>query len=215
MRKSLLSLLSITIFACAPLRLAVAQGWYAGAGLSSNNVFAVTSTGYFESSERGSGDTGFVINGGYRFSPNFGVEVGYAEGGTASFSTIATQTCGSPGLCRVDVQQKTTALEASLVGVLPFSRNTWEIHMKGGVAIWDATAVQQFTPIGGGTTTSKRISADGTDFMLGVGVGVMVGTRSRVRLEYQAFRTSDSLLGLDAGREARFDLFALEFHRLF
>ena len=56
------------------------KGWYLGAGGAVTNVFAQLDVGLIGSAERGRSDTGFVINGGYRFMRFLAVEVGYLEG---------------------------------------------------------------------------------------------------------------------------------------
>jgi len=188
--------------------------WYIGGGISANNVFAVESFGLSEFSERGNSDAGFVLVGGYRWSQYVDFEINYIDGGSPSFNSLITDACPGTPPCFIDVVQETNAVSAGVVGGLPFAR-VWKIYMKGGVAYWDATSVQVFSPLDPGPSTESRIDRSGTDFMLAVGVGLVVGERARVRLEYQAFRTEDELLNADSGQEARFDLVALALHWFF
>ena len=177
------------------------KGWYVGGGVAATNVFANRDIGLSAVSERGSGDTGFVINGGYRFNRYLAVEIGYLDGGEPSFQKTST----------VNISQETEAFEATAVGLLPFLK-IWEVYMKGGAAFWDASSQQTFGSMTGETAASRLIDKDGIDFLLGVGFGVTVWKKLHLRFEYQAFRTDDELLALTDDREARFDAFIAEVH---
>ena len=187
------------------------QGWYAGAGVSVANVFAVEGSSIFKTSERGESTAGFVANGGYRWSKHVGIEFGYVDGGSPEFFNHLVQLDGSNELFTADITQETTAIQASALGILPFG-GIWEAHMKVGIAYWDATSDQVITPVNGGGSSVRSIDADGVDFLLGIGIGVAVGDHLHVRLEHQAFRTDNDLLALDFAREARYDHSALEIH---
>lgn len=187
------------------------RGWYLGGGVALNNVFANEDIGLYGSSERGSSDTGFVINGGYRFNRYFAAELGYLDGGEPQFHTITLQPGDPIQLVDTDVIQKTEAYEASLVGIMPFLE-IWEIYVKGGVAVWDASSQQVLTPLGGGPAIERQVDRDGTDFLVGLGFGVTLAKHVHLRFEYQAFRTHDDLLALTDDREARFDSFIAEAH---
>lgn len=190
---------------------AALRGWYLGGGLAVNNVFTNEDNGLYGSSERGDSDTGFIVNGGYRFNRYFAAEFGYLDGGSPRFESISVVP-DEPGPVFTDVVQQTEAWQASIVGILPFAR-IWEIYAKGGVAFWDATAQQVLTPLTGPPSTERQVDRDGTDFLVGIGFGVSIRKHLHLRFEAQAFRTDDDLLvvGLD-DREARFDSFTAELH---
>jgi hypothetical protein len=187
------------------------KGWYVGGGAVAANVFAATDIGLSSTSERGSSDTGFVINGGYRFNRFLAAEIGHLDGGEPSFQTIIFDPIAPNPISTVNVTQETKAFEATAVGLLPFFK-IWEIYMKGGAAFWDASSQQLFTSINGGPTTTRQVDKDGVDFLLGLGFGVTVWKKLHLRFEYQAFRTDDDLLALNDDREARFDAFIAEAH---
>jgi opacity protein-like surface antigen len=187
------------------------KGWYLGGGVAATNVFATEDSGFFGSSERGSSDTGFVINSGYRFNRFLAAEIGYLDGGEPSFQTVIIDPNAASFITHVDVIQETEAFEATVVGLLPFF-SIWEIYIKGGAVFWDASSQQMFTPDTGGPTTTGQADKDGVDFLLGVGLGVTVWKKLHLRFEYQAFRTDDELLALNGDREARFDAYIAEIH---
>jgi hypothetical protein len=208
-REFILFLGALLVSNCVAAQSEWTRGWYAGGGISANNVFAVEGSGYVETSERGSSATGFSVDGGYRSTRHLAFELGYLDGGAPEFHTIAAQSGGPAGLYLADIAQKTTAIEASVVAIVPF-RNIWEFFMRGGAAFWDASSDQVLTPLTTGAPIVRRVDANGADFVLGIGAGIAIGTNMHARLEYQAFRTRDDLLALDANREARFDRLGLE-----
>jgi len=218
MRNKVIGLIACVPFSLLPVSgfgqvtsVAPTKGWYFGGGVAATNVFANQDYGLSASSERGSSDSGFVINGGYRFNRFLAAEIGYLDGGEPTFQTVIVDSSVPSLITSVDLMQKTDAFEATLVGILPFFK-IWEIYIKGGAAFWDASSQQVFTPITGGSTTTRQVDKDGVDFLLGVGFGVTVWKKLHLRFEYQAFRTDDELLALNDEREARFDAFSAEVH---
>lgn len=193
----------------APLR-----GWYIGGGPALNNVFTNEDTDYgYGNSERGSSDTGFIVNGGYRFNRYFAVEAGYLDGAEPRFQSISIAPDGNI-IYQTDITQQTEAIEASVVGIFPFLK-IWEIYAKGGIAAWDATAQQRLTPLPGfgAPAIEQTVDRDGVDLLVGVGFGVTVWRQVHLRFEVQAFRTDDELLFVEGDdREARFDSFTAEVH---
>jgi len=189
------------------------RGWYVGGGPALSNVFTNEDAGVYGSSERGSSDTGFIINGGYRFNRYVAVEVGYLDGAEPRFQSIALAPGGSV-LYEIDITQQTEAIEASVVGIFPFLK-IWEIYAKGGIASWDASARQRLTPLSGfaAPAIEQQVDRDGVDLLVGIGFGVTLWRHVHLRFEAQAFRTDDALLFVEGdNREARFDSFTAEVH---
>ncbi|MBT8442209.1 MAG: porin family protein [Gammaproteobacteria bacterium] len=193
---------------------ATLRGWYVGGGPALNNVFTNEDSDYgYGSSERGSSDTGFIFNGGYRFNRYLAIEAGYLDGAEPRFQSISIAPGGNV-LYETDITQKTEAIEASVVGIFPFLK-IWEIYVKGGIAAWDASARQRLMPLPGfgAPAIEQTVARDGVDLLVGVGFGVTVWRNLHLRFEVQAFRTDDALLFVEGdGREARFDSFTAEVH---
>jgi OOP family OmpA-OmpF porin len=189
------------------------RGWYLGAGPALSNVFTNEDTGIYGTSERGTSDTGFIINGGYRFNRYFAVEAGYLDGAEPRFQSISIPPGGNV-IYQTDITQQTEAIEASVVGIFPFLK-IWEVYAKGGIAAWDATARQRLTPLSGfgAPAIEQTVDRDGVDLLVGIGFGVTLWRHVHLRFEAQAFRTDDALLFVDGdAREARFDAFTAEVH---
>lgn len=210
MRRGLIACLALLAQVAGAADGRSAGGWYLGGGAALTNVFANKDIGLYGSSERGSSDTGFVISGGYRFARYVAAEIGWLDGGEPRFDSLELQANNPIDLVATNIAQKTDALEASVLGILPFFE-IWEVYIKGGFAFWDATSRQVLTPVVG-EPTLRQLDRDGTDFLLGIGVGFSFTKNLHLRLEYQAFRTNDELLALTDDREARFDSFAAELH---
>ncbi len=211
MRKLIFFLVAVLAMPTAYADSGDSIGWYLGGGIAMGNVFLVEGDGIYESSVRGSSDTGFVVNGGYRWSRYIAYELGYVDGGAPDFDQNLVLLGNPPGIYSTDISQETTAIEVSAIGVFPFW-NRWEVYIKTGVAIWEATSDQVLVPLAGGAAIVRQVDSDGTDFMLGIGAGVNIGKNLHTRLEYQAFRTNNKLLSAGPGQEARFDLVSLVLH---
>jgi len=190
------------------------QGWYAGGGWASTNVFANEDSGVYGNSERGNSDSGFIVNGGYRFNRFVAIEAGYLAGGEPTFDTFTLSPAGTITPVYVQVAQETDAFELSGNLILPFFK-IWEVYIKLGAAFWDASSDQIITPSNGDPVIQRNVDKDGIDFLLGVGFGVTAWKNLHVRFEVQAFRTNDALLAIEndpRDREARFDAYLLEAH---
>jgi opacity protein-like surface antigen len=188
--------------------------WYVGGGPALGNVFAVESYGLSESSERGSSDLGFMLTAGYRWNRYLSLETGYLDGGAPKFDGIEAYPDATSLLYEAQIRQDTSAFLGSVVGILPFG-DRWQVYVRAGVAFWDAESEQRLSPLSGADTIERRISDNGTDFMMAVGGGMDITPGWHLRLDYQAFRTGDELLALSRGREARFDAFSIQLFRRF
>ena len=190
------------------------KGWYLGGGYALGNPFWTEADSSYGQSENGSGGSGFVINGGYRFNRFLAVELGYLDGGASDFQAVLLNDRNGIDAIGISATQKTDSIQLSGVILLPFLR-IWEVYMKLGAAYWDASSAQTLTTPGG-PPIDRVVDKNGTDFLLGVGAGVSPWKNVHVRLEVQAFRTDDQLLGLDFETvddlEARFQAYTLEVH---
>jgi hypothetical protein len=190
------------------------KGWYLGGGYALTNVFWVEPDYGLSQTERGDSDSGFIINGGYRFNRYLAIELGYLDGGEPTFQSVLVNDEDGFNIIDIEAAQETEAIELSGVVVLPFWK-IWEVYGKFGASFWDATSRQTLTPESG-VPINRTIDESGIDFLIGVGVGVTVWKNLHLRFEAQAFRTKDELLGLDLETvddlEARFDAFLLEAH---
>lgn len=92
------------------------QGWYAGFGLGVGNLnmSGQDLTG-LSNAQIDDTDTTYTIRGGYRFHPNFAVEVGYYDLGTYGFS-------GTIGNTAVTGSAKAKSYGVSLVAIAPMGQ---------------------------------------------------------------------------------------------
>jgi OOP family OmpA-OmpF porin len=139
---------------------AVPAAWYVGAGVGQSNADdSVTIRS--QSVKVDDTDTAWKVFGGYRFNPNFGLELGWVDLGKLA------------GNNAVDYELKGATLEA--VGTIPLADN-FDVFAKIGGFSWDSDA---------SGAISK--SDSGTDTTGGVGVGYHVNDRFGVRLEWERF----------------------------
>jgi opacity protein-like surface antigen len=175
------------------------RGFYLGGG------YAATRIGYYEKTdcdygycffenEYGSTESGFIVNAGYRFNRWLAVEVGYLDGGEPTFDETV-YSFFFQGDTKIDVIQETTAVQLSVLGIVPIG-NKWEIYLKGGVAVWDATSEQTIVPPDA-STEDRKIDDDGVGLLLGGGVGYSPWKNLHLRVEFQTFETEEKLIAGD------------------
>lgn len=133
-------------------------------------------------------DTGFKIYGGYQFTRNWGIEVGYIDFG----STEVRGTAGG-GSFRVNIDL--TALTVAGVGTLPLNPN-FSLFGKAGVYVWDAKAGSSGTIVAAGN--------DGIDPMVGIGVLYNLNRNLGVQAEFEHFAGDDTINFFSIGLRYKF-----------
>ena len=196
------------------------RGWYLGGGYASTRI------GYYETydidygyifgdTEYGSSDSGFIVNGGYRFNRWLAIEVGYLDGGEPTFDDNVYSYLFQ-GDTEIDIAQETTAVQLSVLGILPLGKK-WEIYVKGGGSFWDATS-QQAIVLPNEQIQFREIEKDGFGLLLGAGVGFSPWKNLHLRVEYQTFDTDKELVAgdliekNDVDVDGVFDALTLEAH---
>lgn len=177
-------LLSVAVLA-APA--ALAQTPYVGVSAGASKV-EQTAFGLAELDES---DTGWKVFGGYRFSPNLGVEGGWVDLGAPS---------STEGVAAIETEIRGFYVDA--VGVLPIGER-WELFAKGGLfaSKLDTKTVDNLvTP-----PVQRDLSEDSVDPTLGVGGAVNFKPIS-LRLELESFfvESTDVSYLLSLGVELRF-----------
>jgi len=107
-----------------------------------------------------------------------------------------------------DVDLEVTAVNATVIGILPFAR-IWEAYIRGGAAFYDASADQRLTPSFGGATVERSVDDSGADLLFGIGIGLTLFDRAHVRLEFQSFFIDEDLIAAEADT-ASVDTFLLD-----
>jgi OOP family OmpA-OmpF porin len=105
------------------------------------------------------GDTGFGINGGYRFNRNFAVEAAWERLGDFSYSS-------NTGTDTIDGKFKANALSLAGLGIYPLTPN-WSVYGKAGLA---RTSVDLEASSETGATAVSNQSHDGIGALVGAGV---------------------------------------------
>lgn len=185
------------------------QRWYAGGGISYAEITAGSFGGISNGSDDARLSAGSLVTIGYEIGRHVAIEAGYLDAGTLRYSGRRGFICTSSELCDVSVAQETSALTVAGIGVLPLG-DIWELYGKLGLASWDAVSNQTFRSPSGLLSAAGLADLDGTDVLVGLGVGAWLNPRLRARLGYESFNTNDALLAVD--RAAGVQHFALEFH---
>src|SRR2546426_9432585 len=141
-------------------------GWYAGLDLGRSRLGmsgadidgALANQGVGGSSSLDRSDTGFGINGGYRFNRNFAVEAGWARLGDFSYSS-------NTGTDTIDGKFKANALSLAGLGIYPLTPS-WSVYGKAGLA---RTSVDLEASSGSGASAVSNQSHAGMGWLIGAG----------------------------------------------
>ena len=136
--------------------------------------------------------TGFKLFAGYAFHRNFGIEVGYADLGEATYSGTFNGTPITGGKLQVG------GLDAALIARAPLGERL-TLFGKVGVFVWEAEA----TDTAAGVPFSAK--TDGSDAFFGVGAAYAITRAAGVRLEAESRNVGDDSINLlSIGLEFRF-----------
>jgi opacity protein-like surface antigen len=194
-----LALTSMPAFAEAPL------GLYLGGGINWAQV-AVEDDDYRDYDccyyygpydfDQGEEDTGFTVHAGYRFNPWIAAELAYLDAGQPEWDERYVYVRDLDDVFDTLVELDIQSVQLSGLAILPFA-NIWEVYLRGGVAYWTADAEQWL--IGGedGEVYTREVDDEGTNFLIGLGLGASPAPSWHVRIEYQSYWLEEDLLLVD------------------
>lgn len=173
MKKIVLAGVIAAAFAAAPV---FAQG-YIGVGVGSSAVTGVDQTiAPVTLSGGNSSKTSVKVFGGFKFTPNWGLEVQYSDLGSRNLTmTNGAAVIGSGNL-------KVSQIGIAATGTLPLASN-FSLFGKLGVSGNSAKANLTVPAIGFAGSSSNNKS----DLMVGVGASYAITPKIAVRAEYEDF----------------------------
>lgn len=185
-------LVAIALLSAAPLAFAE-TGFYlgAGAGQTSFDVGSTAGTGISVDDS----DTGFKLYGGFKFNPNFAVEAGYADIGSA--------TMVAPGFFNAEVEA--SALFVDAVGLLPLNEQ-FALFGRLGLAMTN-TELSVIVP-GVGSAT---VDDDEAELKFGLGAQFSFSRSVALRGEWERYMD----VGGDNTGEGDVDLLGLSINVMF
>lgn len=172
------------------------QGFYAGAGVGDAEPTSWDNDYWYSDVDSGDGDTSLSVFAGYRFNRYLAAEVGWFDAGTMGWDQPLVYVPDLLDVYNTDVDLEVTAVNATVIGILPFAR-VWEAYIRGGVAFYNADADQRLTPSFGGATVERSVDDSGADLLFGIGIGVTLFQRAHVRLEFQSFFIDEDLIAVE------------------
>lgn len=130
-------------------------------------------------------DNGWKIFGGYQFTPNWGLEVFYADLGEAEARGTAPD-LGVP--VSVSVDAEVDGFGASAVGTWPIN-DKFSVFGKVGFFTWDLNTSLRGTAIDVGVPVLASIDKDddGTDLTYGIGAQYSFNETFAIRVEWERF----------------------------
>lgn len=155
----------ILLFGCLLLSAGVTPagddtGWYAGAtaGLSTNgDLVSANDDGSLSMIDEDDDDTSFRALGGYKFTPNVGVEASYADNGETSFTAMSDGSGESWDAGSVATNFESSAFSAMLMGWWPVT-DRFSLFAGVGVSSWETT--EEFTENGVVTEVDDNSGTD-------------------------------------------------------
>lgn len=162
----------------APAAAQADAGWYIG-GAYGMTTIDVDMTGITNPTVDDS-DSGFKIYGGFQFNKHLGAEVGYVDGGKATFGGSIP----SLGIGPFTGDLSVTAITFAAVGTLPLNEQ-FALFGKVGLAAWDAKANVSAAALAGSADDS------GTDLLYGIGARYNLNKNWGITLEYEAVDVED------------------------
>ena len=169
------ALVLVSALTASVLAMPAAAQWYAGGGLGVANGNLGGSSGALALGARDSRSTSFKLLGGYQFTPNWGLELQYADLGRFGYSACNGAVCGSGS---ASARQWSMAA----VGTLPLANNYYLMAKLGATR----------NEVRGGGFCAGALCASGadgsrSDLLTGVGIGYNFTPRLSMRVEYENF----------------------------
>lgn len=172
------------------------RGFYGGVGFGDAEPTSWDNDYWYSDVDSGDGDTSLSVFAGYRFNRYLAAEVGWFDAGTMGWDQSLVYVPDLLDVYNTDVDLEVTAVNATVLGILPFAR-VWEAYIRGGAAFYDADADQRLTPSFGGATVERSVDDSGADLLFGIGIGVTLFQRAHVRLEFQSFFIDEDLIAVE------------------
>ncbi len=128
-------------------------------------------------------DTGYKIDLGYQYNPNFAFELGYVDLGKAKYS--ATGTIGGSAASGSGTV-KASGVTMSLLGIAPIND---AFSVFGRIGVIDAKVQVQASAASAGGSASGSASATKPKWNYGIGASYNVTRGFAVRAEYEVFNS--------------------------
>ncbi len=175
--KSIAWLTGAALMLAGPFALAQNQErFYVGIGAGASDIDSKATEGLITSGAVDGSDSGLKIYGGYRFSPNFALELAYVDLGKLTYSGDFLGAPVTGGTV------KASGFNTSLVGTYRVNPR-FDLFGKAGLIAWSAKA----SDVTGGVPFSAK--DDGVDLSLGVGAEYYFSKKVGARLEWEHFAT--------------------------
>lgn len=208
--KTLAAIVALSLPAAALPQELAEPGWYAGGGVSLNDVYSYEEfcPYCYGSPIYGDSDVGAVMTGGYRMTDFLAVEGTYTAESAMRWRKSAATFATLPGVYGLDSVVSVSSFQ--IAGLAILSGQLWEGYLKMGLAMWQATADQRLVQFGTSQVQSRVLDSDGESFLFGVGVGRRFGNHWKVRLDYAFYGIDADLMGVVEPEGAYTDYLALQ-----
>lgn len=180
--------------------LAMDPNFYIGAGYGVSSIDTGV-TGLTGTASLDEDDGGFKIFGGFKFNNYFGIELGYADLGSAELKGNTGDTFILNGTTLtfltngVNIEAEATTILLEGVVFFPMdvitgndSLKYFEPFLKVGVHFWDV----EYT-VAASSLSTVTADDDGTDLVFGAGINFKIIEHLTIRAEWERFDTDDDV----------------------
>lgn len=180
--------------------------WYGGIGVGNAHIEVYRGTLYgFGAWEAGASDSTLLAYGGYRLTKHFALDVAYLMPTNLEWREDGAYIEDlSTGAYESRTSLSTSAIQLSLVGILPFATR-WEAYLKGGISAYESEGTQALTDFFTDEVLYRPLSGSNTGFLLGLGIGVTPKEKLRFRFEYQLFYIDNALINVGPENDPTLD----------
>lgn len=180
--------------------------WYGGVGVGSAHIEVYRGSLYgLGAWEAGASDSALLAFGGYRLTRHFALDIAYLAPADVKWREDAAYVEDlTTGFYESRTSLSTSAIQLSLVGILPFA-TIWEAYAKGGISAYKSEGTQTLTDYITGEVLSRPLSGSKTGLLLGLGIGVTPAEKWRFRFEYQLFYIDSTLINVGPDNDPTLD----------
>lgn len=211
----LLTLGAVTVTANGQQERPFESGWYAGGGLSYNDIYIYDDVcwGCYGTAEYGRSGTSASLTVGLRATRFLAIEGSYISESSLRWdrNLVMFDNFFDPYTVDADIDLASYQLSALAIAAGRY----WEAYLKLGLAFWDARSDLTTTWLTTGEQVAQNLDRRGNGLLIGIGGGRSFGKDWQARLDYGYFAIDDSLLGLDGNFEAYADYATLQIIKRF
>jgi opacity protein-like surface antigen len=181
-------------------------GWYVGASRDDTHTEVYRGYGW----EVGPEVRGLAVRGGLELNRHFAVEFEGRRARDLEWIEHFPELPAAPGYLHSETKFDMTALQVSAIGTWHWG-SVMHALFEAGVAHYSLSGEQTLGTLYVDHARTRPVGHDGTELVLGLGLGANVAPNWQMRVEYQYFGIDRAFLGVGNGDDPTIDSFSIGF----